>query len=80
MEPRPLRGKLEALHHDRAVIINFRPFSVPNYVLSKIANPIPISELDAEELSKLCDKFREEIFRKAGKTDPKLAKRGQRIP
>ena len=55
---------------------------VPNYVSQKmtvglrqdgIKEPLKfsLSELDSETLSGLCDEFRREIFRKAGKTDPK---------
>jgi len=40
----------------------FNPDSLPKW---------HISEVDEETLSNQCDKFREEIFRKAGKVDPK---------
>jgi hypothetical protein len=32
----------------------------------------PLSEVDAEELTEMCDVFREAVFNKAGKKDPKL--------
>lgn len=32
---------------------------------------IPIEEVDAESLSNLCDEFREGVFKKVGKEDPK---------
>jgi hypothetical protein len=62
--------------------IELRPFTVPNYVIHK-ADPIRklvgfieapkshLSELDADTLSALCDEFRAEVFRKAGKKDAK---------
>jgi hypothetical protein len=31
---------------------------------------IPLAEVDADVLSMLCDDFRAEVFRKAGKPDP----------
>lgn len=32
---------------------------------------IPLSDVDAESLSDLCDEFRKSVFEKAGKKDPK---------
>lgn len=57
------------------------PFTVPNYVSLKMpprpkqdgVQPLPsfaLSEIDAGVLSDLCDEFRVEVFRKAGKPDP----------
>ena len=59
-------------------------FMVPNYVIQKMppcprteqdglveAPTYPLSEVPAEDLASLCDQFRGEIFRKAGKADPK---------
>jgi len=62
--------------------IELSPWLVPNYVTAKMppvlrqegfkeAPKWALSEVDAEELSLQCDKFREEVFRKAGKNDPK---------
>ena len=59
------------------------PFGVPDAVLMKLPpspkesgfNPtgasILLKELDPVVLSGLCDDFRESIFKKAGKEDPK---------
>ena len=60
-----------------------KPFQTPNYVFEKElprpreegfqqSSSYKISELDPEVLSKLCDQFRKDIFKKAGKADPKL--------
>jgi hypothetical protein len=62
--------------------INLVPFATPNFVSVQmpprpkqdgfIASPtFALAELDHETLSTLCDEFRAEVFRKAGKTDPK---------
>lgn len=52
--------------------IKFKPWIVPNFITSEAPNGAawPIKRLDADELSKQCDLFRAEIFRKAGKKDP----------
>lgn len=61
--------------------IALRPFTTPNYVLvqratsddfwSAIATPSwPLAEVPVEDLAKLCDDFRAEVFKKAGKKDP----------
>lgn len=62
--------------------LKLRPFQTPNYVsvegeskprqeglqeLPKFA----LNELSEESLSELCDQFRFDIFKKAGKVDPK---------
>lgn len=58
-------------------------FTVPNYVIQKMpprprqegfteAPKYPLVEVPAEDLASLCDHFRSEVFRKAGKTDPAL--------
>ena len=61
--------------------IMLNPWIVPNYVTAKMA-PRPrqegfqegpkwhLSEVDADTLAEQCDKFRAEVFRKAGKSDP----------
>lgn len=62
--------------------IKLRPFSIPNFVIQEMpprtkqegfsnAPSYYLSEVDAETLSDMCDKFREEIFKKAQKEDPK---------
>ena len=61
-------------------------FTTPNFVIQKMpprpkqdglveAPKYALSEIPAEELSSLCDHFRAEIFRKAGKPDPKESQR-----
>lgn len=64
--------------------IELQPFQTPNFVIAKTAPrprqegfqeapKWPLSEVPESELSRLCDEFRAEVFRKAGKTDPKTA-------
>ena len=66
---------------DVTVILNLKPIRTPNYVLSetessprqeglKEAPKFHISELPADAISQLCDKFRADMFEKAGKKDP----------
>lgn len=63
------------------ISIELQPFPVPNYVLT-VATPrgreegivetpkYPLSDLDPLTLDRMCDDFREEVFRKAGKSPP----------
>ena len=64
--------------------VEFNEWMAPNYITAKMPpnkrqegfNPdaVPkwhVSEVDAADLSEQCDKFRAEVFRKAGKDDPK---------
>lgn len=59
------------------------PFTVPGgvYIESPVAprqegfkakSLIPLRDIDAEELSALCDDFRKRVFAAAGKDDPNL--------
>lgn len=59
-------------------------FATPNFVIQKTparprqegiteAPKYALSEIPAEDLASLCDRFRSEIFRKAGKLDPAKA-------
>jgi len=62
--------------------IKLQPFTVPNYVIGQ-SDPKPrqdgfaeslkwsLSEVDEDALSALCDRFRHDVFTKAGKKDPK---------
>lgn len=56
--------------------IKLAPWDVPAYVRAEFRKSIsmtpewPITEIDADALSSLCDEFRAEVFRKAGKADP----------
>jgi hypothetical protein len=63
------------------VKIKLRPFMTPNFVLQELSPgsrsegyqqgpSYPLSDVPAEDLAAMCDEFRAEIFRKAGKTDP----------
>ena len=60
------------------------PWNVPNFVL--LQGPVgrrqdgpqqgmtlPLASVQAEVLAEMCDEFRAEIFRKAGKVDPATA-------
>lgn len=64
------------------IVVELRPFGVPNFVTQvvlpgkrqegiKEPRTHALSELDANTLSDMCDDFRLEIFRKAGKEDPR---------
>ena len=63
--------------------IELQPFQVPNFVLAvpgtrsredgfTEAAKFALSELSALTLEDLCDQFRAEVFKKAGKRDPDL--------
>jgi hypothetical protein len=63
------------------VTIKLQAFNVPNFALAQ-RKPgerqdgiqqlpaFPLRDIGAEELANMCDDFRREIFRKAGKKDP----------
>ena len=61
--------------------LKLKPFQVPNFVLVeekpglrqgglKPSTSWPISELEEDVISELCDEFRKGVFNKAGKNDP----------
>lgn len=61
--------------------IKLKPFQTPNFVIEdtspskrqeglKEPKSWPLSEVDHQTLSDMCDAFRDEVFRKAGKEDP----------
>lgn len=61
--------------------IELVPWVVPNFVSAKMpprprqdgwseGPKWPLAEVEAETLARLCDDFRAEVFRKAGKPDP----------
>lgn len=65
--------------------IDVNRWMVPNFVTLKMppgkrqdgfkqAPSLPLSDVDADTLSDLCDAFREEIFKKSGKADPRGAR------
>lgn len=61
--------------------INLKPFNVPNYVIAD-SKPKPrddgfeeekkyhLSDLDSGTLLKLCNDFKDSVFKKAGKQHP----------
>ncbi|MEM7209548.1 MAG: hypothetical protein AAF434_17145 [Pseudomonadota bacterium] len=64
------------------VRVKLQPFRTPNFVLVEDdtrprqegfqeSPKYALSDLDATTLSQLCDKFREDVFKKADKVDPK---------
>lgn len=63
------------------VDVAIEPFSTPNFVrrAKKTAasgddsDPaFPLRDVDASTLSELCDQFRADVFKQAGKLDPRL--------
>jgi hypothetical protein len=58
--------------------VKLKPFLVPNYVIADEGFPdeesesFPLKDVDPMVLSAMCDGFREEVFRKALKQDPRL--------
>jgi hypothetical protein len=67
-----VRAKLEVV---------LAPFTIPNYVRrdKKSCAPgddtdpvFPLTDVDADTLSAMCDQFREKVFNHAGKKDPRL--------
>lgn len=56
--------------------IKLKPFAVQNHLIAAervghVSPSFPLSEVDATTLSELCDDFRREVFRKAGRVDPR---------
>ena len=61
--------------------LELQPFKTPNFVLAQVAPKpregferapsFPLSDLEPEALSAMCDEFRAEVFKKAGKQDPR---------
>lgn len=64
-----------------SIVLPLRPFNIPNFVVAEFsgrevavdAKGIPLSELDANALSEMCDEFREGVFKKAGTADPRAS-------
>lgn len=61
----------------------FKPFLTPNFVHQEMPAGLkqdgwkelpswPLNCIDVEDLDELCANFRAEVFKKAGKQDPKL--------
>jgi len=63
------------------VKVEIKPFTVPIFVMVDEApgfiledTGIPLSALDSSTLYKLCNDFRDEVFKKAGKEQPPQAR------
>lgn len=60
------------------VEIKLQPFLVPNNAIEDIGElkfqtrTYSLDLLDPHSLSDLCDQFRKDVFRKAGKSDPRI--------
>lgn len=60
------------------VELEVRPFGTPNFAILKAdqgdatSASVKLSALEESTLSALCDQFRAEVFKIAGKTDPRL--------
>ena len=63
--------------------VELKPFQVPNFVIADrpartreegvvFESAIPLSDISAETLEKLCDKFTDAVFAKAGKQRPPI--------
>lgn len=58
--------------------VKLKPFKVPNFVLPEDVNPgdggrsFPLRDIEPKVLSAMCDKFREDVFLKAERQDPRL--------
>lgn len=64
------------------ITVKLQPWMVPNFVrigqpvrprqdgLQESSPGLPLSEVSAEVLAQMCDDFRAEVFRRAGKRDP----------
>jgi hypothetical protein len=64
--------------------ISLEPFMTPNFVRMVTRSPaeksdriptLPLLEIDAETLDRLCDQFRTDVFNKAGKSPPDRSSR-----
>jgi hypothetical protein len=55
------------------VTVELKPFNIPTFVLlanTEFAEGFPLSMIDPYTLEALCDQFRTEVFKKAGKQRP----------
>ncbi len=58
------------------VTVRLKPFNVPSGVVPEesdiyVPTVIQITDVDAKTLSEMADEWRAELFRKAGKKDPR---------
>lgn len=69
------------------ILVELQPFQTPNYVIAvqepRLRDPdmteakkYHISDLDSLTLDRLCNQFRDEVFRKAGKNQPPVEGKG----
>jgi len=64
--------------------VKIKDFRVPNFVVregtegeeNESAGSIPLSDLSPNDLETLCDTFRRDVFKKAGKSRPPQPARG----
>lgn len=68
----------EELKESISVNLKLRPFGTPNYAIAEMPplgdNPpisFHLSELSPGVLSNMCDEWRREVFKKAGRKDPR---------
>lgn len=65
--------------------VEFNPWQTPNFATLKLpprprqegfvcTGNLPLREIPPEDLARLCDQFRAEVFAKAGKPDPHCPK------
>lgn len=70
--------------------IELQPWAAPNFVIMVTpprprqegihhVSTFPLQAVDADALAKMCDDFRAEVFRKAGKTDPALQHESEKL-
>lgn len=63
--------------------VDTQPWLVPNYIILEMptrsrqdgireAPKLHVKDVNADTLAGMCDEFRAEVFRKAGKADPAL--------
>ena len=71
--------------------MKLKPWVTPNFVILEVparprqegwkeAPSIPLAEVDVAVLSDMCDAFRAEVFKKAGKPDPTSQEPGGHQP
>jgi hypothetical protein len=77
-ESKPIEGE----NMKATLKVSLKPFQVPNFVLLELgAKPrqegfdpngsrVPLSDLEPEDLDRLCEEFRNTVFNKAGKKQP----------
>ena len=85
--PTPNERKTMSQTTKTTIQVELKPFQTPSYVIVEskaglrqegMMEPAgyPLSVVDAETLNKLCNDFRDEVFRKAGKIQPPTCVQG----